>query len=302
MPRKISTTFVALALGFIAFAPLARADEQAANANAQAELQSLLADQEYPLSIQLQDLDSSWRRVVVSDNSKNALGMQMQTWGAATGLEFGVHFTKGEIAKIGENSYLVVYQLPVNIDPRFFNWHGHGQAPKPRKPDAETVLNLSLLNLKSIDSLNNVRPFDPATDMVNEKQSRADSVRTLQELGKGALRFIRARGKLPVLSNPINMNSTRVFYPYVGDERLFMHPGTQQMYRYNEILGDKKAVHIPNKQSFVVFYEAEQSSDETRAALFLDGHVERLSPAHWESVKRASKITNDGNVVVEGLS
>jgi hypothetical protein len=301
MPKKFSKTFIVLTISAVAFAPLTRAEEtntqnlNAQNTDAQAALQSVLANQKYPLSIRLQDLDASWRRFVLSDSTGTMVGMPMQVWGAAAGLELGVHFTKGEIVSIGENSYLVAYQLPVKIDRRFLNWHGHGPAPRPRKPDGETVLHLSLLNMKSISSLNDVRPFDPKTDMSNDKQSRADSVRTLEQLGKGVLRYIRARGKFPVLNNPINWNTARVFYPYVGDERLFMHPGTQEMYRYNAILGGKKAAHIPNKQSFVMFYEAAPAEDETRAALFMDGHVERLAPAHWEAVKRASKIVGDSN-------
>lgn len=84
-------------------------------------------------------------------------------------------------------------------------------------------------------------------------------------------------------------NARRLFYPYVGDERFFMQPDTQQSYRFNEILGGKKMAHIPNHQSFAVFYEAQPADNETRAALFLDGHVERLSPEH-SKVKRASKF------------
>lgn len=283
--------FIPLVLSAIVFMPVVCADEVAVpSTDAQAALQSVPANQTYSLSIQLQNLDATWQRVIVSENTSTTLGLQMQTWGAVTGLEFGAYFTKGEIAKISENSYLVAYQLPVKIDRHFLNWHGHGPAPQPRKPEADTVLRLSLLNLKSVGSLTNGRAFDPQTDMSSDKQSRVESVRTLEQLGQGILRYIRARGKFPVLSNPLTWDAKRVFYPYVSDERLFMHPGTQEMYRYNEILGGKKAVHIPNKQSFVMFYEARPAEDETRAALFLDGHVERLSPAHWEAVSRASKI------------
>lgn len=295
MPGKSFKTLVAFALGISICASSLYADESAPDSNAQTALQNVLADQKYPLSVQLQEMDATWRRVLIDEKDATALDMQLKTWVAVTGVELGVYFTKGQIAQIGENSYLVAYQLPINIDKRFLNWHGHGPAPRPRKPDAETVLSLSLLNMKSIGSMNDARPFNPQIDMVNDKQSRADSVKALEQLGQGVLRYIRARGKFPILRNPMDWNATRVFYPYVGDERLFMHPGTQEMYRYNEILGGKKAAHIPNKQSFVVFYEASPAEDETRAALFLDGHVERLSPAHWENLKLASKIINEAN-------
>ena len=297
MTRTVSKIVVVFALGTIALAPLAaRADEIAPGGGAQAALRSALSNTQYPLAVKLKDLDASWRRFVLSDASDGgATAMQMMMLGARAGLDFDVHFTKGQIAKIGDNSYLIAYQLPAQIDARFLNWHGHGPAPRPRKPDSETVLNLSLLNVKNIGSMNDVRPFDAKTDMIDQKQANADSVRTLEQLGQGLLRFIRARGTFPELENPIEWEDKRFFYPYIGDERLFMHPATQEIYLYNDVLGGVKAAHIPNKQSFVVFYEAEPSADGTRGVLFMDGHVERLSPAHWQTVRKASKIENDGN-------
>jgi prepilin-type processing-associated H-X9-DG protein len=129
-----------------------------------------------------------------------------------------------------------------------------------------------------------------------EKAQAGDtSLRTLSQLGQGILRYLRARGKFPQMKNPLDWMARRAFYPYVGDERLFMLPDTETLYRFNEILSGKKPAHIINPQSFAVFYEAEPNDEKMRAVLFLDGHVERVKPAHWERIKKASKIGNNAN-------
>ncbi len=92
------------------------------------------------------------------------------------------------------------------------------------------------------------------------------------------------------MRNPLDWQARRTFYPYVGDERLFANPETALPYRWNEILSGKKPAHIINLQSFAVFFEQFPSRDGTRGVLFLDGHVERVIPAHWLRIAKASKL------------
>ena len=258
----------------------------------QAALKSVLSNTEVPLSLKMRKMDSSWRRFIANTGAMNS---QAEIWGATTGLEFGVHYTQGRTVVMGKDTFLVAYHLPVRIDRRFLNWHGHGEAPRPRKPDTETVLNLSLLNLTNMNALKDLRPFNAETDIESVAQINTASVRTLTTLGNGMMRFIRARGTFPQLSNPINWDAKRAFYPYVGDERLFMHLSTQRMYLWNQNLNGKKAANFKSKQSTVLFYEAENGGDDTRGVLFMDGHVERLNAAHWARVRKASKIWEDGD-------
>lgn len=135
-------------------------------------------------------------------------------------------------------------------------------------------------------------PPEPANEV---KAQAADdiSLRNLEELGRGVSRYLRARGQFPVLKNPLDWQARRAFYPYVGDENFFLQPEIERPYLFNEILSGKKPAHIPNPQSFAVFYEEAPDADGKRGVLFLDGHVERVIPAHWEKIKRASKIVED---------
>lgn len=286
--KRFSGSILTLVLSVLL---LYKADAQDA---ADADLKVVLSDTSVPLSIRMKDIDGNWRRFSVTGTS--ASSMKWQVMGAAAGVEFGVHFTRGQTVTIGDQTFLIAYRFQPQIDARFFNWHGHGDPPRPRKPSDLTELSLSLLNLRTTGSLNDLRPFNPSTDMENTEQANAASVRTLTQLGQGVMRYLRARGSLPRLRNPIPWDAGRVFYPYVGDERLYMHPSTQEMYRYNEVLGGKKIVHIKDRQSMAIFYEATPGGDGTRGVLFLDGHVERLTPDRWRTIMKASKITEVANI------
>jgi prepilin-type processing-associated H-X9-DG protein len=135
----------------------------------------------------------------------------------------------------------------------------------------------------------NAEPGSPPVEQT-AAQSDTDSTATLQQLGQGILRYLRARGRFPQLQNPLSWEARRQFYPYVRDERWFLHPATEEPYFFNQILSHKNPAHIPNPQSFAVFYESQLGTDERRGVLFLDGHVERVKAAHWEKIKKASKI------------
>jgi hypothetical protein len=147
------------------------------------------------------------------------------------------------------------------------------------------LLTSSSVSLAQHPSLDNKQTVEQI-----KSQSDADSTATLQQLGQGVLRYLRARGRFPQLKNPLDYEARRQFYPYVRDERWFLHPTTEEPYLFNEILSHKNPAHIPNPQSFAVFYESKPGADELRGVLFLDGHVERVKAAHWKKIKKASKI------------
>ena len=69
-----------------------------------------------------------------------------------------------------------------------------------------------------------------------------------------------------------------------------MHPETKEPYLPNAILSDHKIAHIQYPSGMVTFYEASPAADNTRGAVFLDGHTRRIPESEWPAVKRDSKI------------
>lgn len=251
------------------------------------DMKALLSNTDIPLTIRLKDLDSRWRRFRIISSSSNAqLGLLM----GGAGMDDTVHYTRGQTVEMGGVTYLIAYRVPSQIDPRAVNWRGHGEPPRPRTPADTTEMSLSLLNLRTVGGMGDLRPFNPARDMVNTEQANAASLRTLTLLGKGLARYVKARGVMPGLTNPVPWDANRVFYPYISDERLYQNPSTGDMYRYNTILVGKKTSHISDFKTMAVFYEGESGADGTRGVLFLDGHAERLNAERWKVIKRVSKI------------
>ncbi len=107
-----------------------------------------------PNSIKLKELNPEWR--AMSTNGQFEFGnLQafVSTFGA--GSFAASYYTKGQTVSIGSETYIVAYSLLSLVE----------------KISPEMPLNLSLLNLKTIGSMSNIRSFDPiAETKVLEKQ------------------------------------------------------------------------------------------------------------------------------------
>lgn len=131
--------------------------------------ESLLQGQQAPLRITASQLDSSYKRLKLGGDS-GWLDLKVQTLTAQLGREFNVFYTKGEVLKVGNESYLVAYRPDIEIDPQAIDFHHHGDdggAPTPAttKLAPKTPLVLSLLNLRTTSSLNEIRSFDAKQDL-----------------------------------------------------------------------------------------------------------------------------------------
>ena len=266
-----------------------------------ATMRNILAGGGLPLTITVKDLNGDYRRMIVG-NQSDVVSYQMLVMGAKAGVEFGLYFTKGDTVNLGGETYLIAYRPQVRIDPEVFRQHGHGNddAPKPTKLRPNTTFALSFLNLRTTASLNDIRPFDPEQDIKSPRESDAASVRSLQQLGQGILTWLQARGRgtLPVMGNTMTPALQRRFYPFVHDKRLWAHPTTEEPYRPNPVLSGKNVNQITNRQYLVVFSEASPGSDGTRAVLFLDGRVERVTPDRWERLQQVEPITRNTSKTV----
>jgi cell division septation protein DedD len=114
----------------------------------------LFGSQNIPTTVRLRDLNSSWR--AMGTNGPLELGnFQMIVNSSAGGSFAATYYTKGETVTIGSETYIVAYSLFTLVD----------------KVTPDLPLSLSLLNVKTIGSLSNIRPFDSFKETkVLEKQ------------------------------------------------------------------------------------------------------------------------------------
>ena len=110
-------------------------------------LPDVLSGTRFPLSLRFRDLDAAWRRVTVGGQTPGAR--------PAPGVgEADVYYTRGEIVAVGAETYLVAYRQ----DPASRARPAVGAAPPRRTLD--TLLILSLLNLRASGSLLDIRPVN----------------------------------------------------------------------------------------------------------------------------------------------
>lgn len=282
MRRMLSWVLVVAALTALAL-PV-----QAAN------LKELLGGKDLPLTMQLKDLNSDWIRVTVGDQSgTGGIGMLYSAMlGGSTSA--GAYYTKGETVSLGGVSYMVAYQIqPKPLD--YTRLMSSSRPPTPEKPTAESIVSLSLLNLRAITSLNDVRPFNLEQELsgpaeVEKALATETSLSNLKQLGLGLIMY--ASDYDEVLPKEMGNSSLlqQKLEPYVKETKLFINPITNKPYASNAILAGKKIAHIADPAQMATLYEDAPAPDGTRGVVFLDGHAKRVNEAQWETIKKISKI------------
>ncbi len=121
---------------------------------AEPSLANILSGNNIPTSIKLKELTPEWR--VMSTNGQLEIGNLQAFVGLWGGGAFATnYYTKGQTVAIGAETYIVAYSLLSLVD----------------KVSPEMPLSLSLLNLKTIGSMSNIRAFEPiAETKLLEKQ------------------------------------------------------------------------------------------------------------------------------------
>lgn len=274
------------------------------------DLEELLSGQQLPLTLQLKNLDSSWRQITI--NGQFEMGDLLQSYSSLFGgsTNSNIYYTQGKMVKVGSETYVIAYRLPSKGEPFSFSSIfqsvlGGAKEPTPdNKLTLETPLTLSLLNLRTIGSLNNVRSFNlDETIAASEKayqesiaayeKARLESINTevnshLETLTSALIGYtIENDGLLPKMNNVQELQS--ILADRV-DSSYFVHPETSEAYQINSSLSGKNLSDISNPQDILVFYEAKPASDGTRGVSFLDGSVKRIADADWNSIQQKSKL------------
>lgn len=272
-------------------------------------LEELLSGQKLPLTVQLKNLDNSWRQITI--NGQFEMGDLLQTYSSLFGGSTNnIYYTQGQMVKIGSETYIIAYRLPskgeaVSFSSIFQSVLGGTAQPAPdNKLTLETPLTLSLLNLRTIGSLNNVRSFNlDETIAASEKayqeslaayeKTHLESINTevnshLQSLTSALITY--ATDNNGVLPKMDNVNTVESILADRVDSSYYLHPETAEPYQINFSLSGKNLADIPNPEETIVFYEAKPASDGTRGVSFLDGSVQRIADADWSTVKQKSKL------------
>lgn len=141
------------------------------------DFSSLVSGQKVPLTKQLKDLDSSWRQISVSGQYE--MGDFMKNWSSLFGGSPSnyIYYTQGETVEVASETYVIAYRLPATGEGLTIQSlmgtvtsFGCDEASLPIQLLPETAINLSLLNLRTIGSLNDVRSFNLSEELATSKK------------------------------------------------------------------------------------------------------------------------------------
>lgn len=163
-----------------------------------ADLKDLLSGESTPLSLELRDLGSDWRRFTIhtiGTASSNISVSVTGSGGSSASSQNNVaditgsrsYYTRGLTESVGDRSYLVAYRQPGNS----LDLTGLIQALATKQPPApavlkpETTLSLCLLDLESLGSLEDIRAFDLEGEIA-ESERLAKTIATVLSAAGGA--------------------------------------------------------------------------------------------------------------------
>jgi hypothetical protein len=132
-----------------------------------ADFAQALAGTNFPLSLKLKDLTPEWRRLSVGGQSDLAsmipfIGTLLEALGDHT------YYTQGKTVSLGSETFLVVYRLPGNGISLNSLQNSSAKAEKTSSEvTSETVLALSLLNLRSVNNLAAIQVFNLEQELAN---------------------------------------------------------------------------------------------------------------------------------------
>jgi len=270
------------------------------------ELKEAIAGKKIPFVIQLKDLGDDWRRVLAA-NTQSADWMQA-FFAAISGQAGNTYYTRGETISVGPVLFLMAYRPQVQV--RIAEIVYRNAAPlEPLSPDSQ--LNLCLLNLGVLGSMDDIRQFNleleieeskklaaslavmtrgNASPRGEEPKEPASSLGNLKQLALALLMYADDHDEtLPAMESAASLKAALL--PYVRNEVIFLHPATGEPYLFNSWLAGKNIASIEQPEQTVVFYEAQPNlENQLRAVAFLDGHTQFVDEARWQEIKAISHL------------
>jgi len=193
MPRQITCLPIALLLLGALTAP-AVAQGQRSNLDSA----DLFNGRGPAATLRLKTLDANWRRVTINGPAELKGGGIGQLAGGIFGAMFGggappmsspapPQYTQGATTALGGETFLVVYRPNLkSIDMAALMLAGPGgKPPAPEKLTEETPLTLTLVNVRSITSLSDFRPFNLQQELAESAKAAEEELKMFEKLQQG---------------------------------------------------------------------------------------------------------------------
>ncbi|MBV9865275.1 MAG: hypothetical protein JO316_08000 [Abitibacteriaceae bacterium] len=261
------------------------------------DLPTVLAGKTVPLNLTLKDLNGDWRRLTVNGQADMSSFLRLMMGAGATS---DVYYTKGQTLTVGSETYIVAYRAKIK-GPDFMSLMRMGPdrvPPMQEKLTPDTPLVLSLLNQRTMGSLIDIKPFDLQDELADNKvaalpdtpaaaangqagaldaqAANTASVNNLKQLGLGTMMYAQDHNNiLPPLKDAAAFK--KAVLPYVKANEMFVYPATGEAYQPNPFLRGKSLGDFAKPGETIILAEANRAPDGSRAVLYLDGHVQRLS-------------------------
>lgn len=221
-----------------------------------ADFRGLLSGATHPLTLPIKNLTGEeWRQVSVGQSGPGAI----------------TYYTKGETTTVGGEAFLIAYRLA---------------SPTQARLVPDTALSLSLLNVRSIVSLSNVRPFRPDLLVAENEKTLAASLNNLRQLGAGLVLYVQEHDEVfPPMKDAAT--ARKALRSYIRSESVFAQPETKRPYIPNAWLSGKSLAMMAKPGEIVAFYEADPAEDGMRGVAFADGSARRVSAEEWAGLPTA---------------
>ncbi len=268
-------------------------------ATQQQGLGALLSGHVLPLSRKLKDLDGTWRRFSLGGGDQSITS-------AMYGLPGTVYYTTGQTVSAQGESYLVAYSPEVKMGSLQLMMTGRSEGTT-EQVGGETPVRLALLNLRTMGSLVDIRPFSLQAEVASfsealsslrsissqmsvgdEEESGDASLANLKNIALAAEMYMADYDTLPPMANAEEFRAA--LDEYVMNAEVFKDPESGAFYAVNASLSGKAVSALGDPSGTVLVYQAEPGKDGQRGVGFLDGRAKKVTEAEWEKLKAASGI------------
>jgi len=255
----------------------------------------LLGGKMHPLSITLKEMGPEWRIFELTGGEGQLANFFMMMARTESGQEnLNTYFTRGEVAAYGGETFLVAYRMETG--PIDFQAVMQGEEEMPEVPiTPDTVVTLSLLNLRMIGGLESIRPFDLEEEMRKAEEARrmelsGTVISSLRQLALAAQMYAQDNdGQYPPLDTQAEMQAALL--PYLGGAgEMFIDPMAGEPFQPNVWLSKKMEKDVANPAAMVVLYQQQPNPDGTIGVGFADGRARFIDAEEWERIKKASEI------------